>query len=228
MNPECYLCHRTIYDNENCIMYKGIITSNVVACHERCKKEEKRIMKISDEYQSYKKKALEYHAIEAERDVLTEEEIEEIKTAKETEVTTAEEIKSMIPKGFPYFYDPTKLTEKEVEAIEKVIDMLPKESPVISALRAILKRKKDESTKELGEIEDWKDESPFTELMNLCTKYKNVILDCWEWLKPKERTVVYACSSTRDKELLENQEELINALRKILEPVVDEILKVED
>lgn len=55
-------------------------------------------------------------------------------------------------------------------------------------------------------------------------KLRQVILDCWELLqfKPKQKPL-WLATRLRNEELIENQEELINQLKEILEPVVEKI-----
>ena len=55
------------------------------------------------------------------------------------------------------------------------------------------------------------------------------ILDCWESLqvKPRQKSP-WLSTRLRDEELLENQEELINQLREILEPEALKIINLRD
>ena len=65
--------------------------------------------------------------------------------------------------------------------------------------------------------------------IKLNDKMKNAILDCWNWIEPKPRTKsIWLSSRLRDEKLLKNREELIDALRNIIEPIKDEILNLED
>jgi len=60
-------------------------------------------------------------------------------------------------------------------------------------------------------------------------QYKQAFLDCWSWLEPKPRIKqIWLSQRMRNEELVENQEELINALREILEPIVDKIKETQN
>ncbi len=60
--------------------------------------------------------------------------------------------------------------------------------------------------------------------IHLYSEAKQAILNCWSLLKPKPRTQsAYVSTRLRNEELIENQEELINSIREILEPFVIKI-----
>jgi len=57
-----------------------------------------------------------------------------------------------------------------------------------------------------------------------CAELEQIILDCWYWLEPRPRAQsIWFSQQMRNDEIIENQEEIITALREILEPAVKRI-----
>jgi len=63
-------------------------------------------------------------------------------------------------------------------------------------------------------------------------KMKKAILDCWDLLEPKPyhrcRSLSSRIPPLRDKEIIENQTNLLDDLRNIIESIANEIMKQED